>query len=219
MYSENPIFDCVFMCTGLWSVTFIEVWKRREAEHRFLWGTDHLAKLEKPRLKFIGQSLINSETGLLTLVHKSTAVYYTKQTIAVVIVIIFIVFTIVCALGAQMIRYVPVNEATSMFGKNKFKLLSSVLNLAIIGVFGQLFESIASALTRWENHRTQSDVDNAIIAKNFVFQFINNYFVLFYIAYLREVSFAALQPHPCDGGNCFPQLQMQLAIVFTGKTI
>jgi hypothetical protein len=31
------------------------------------------------------------------------------------------------------------------------------------------------ALTRWENHRTQSDVDNAIIAKNFVFQFLNNY--------------------------------------------
>ena len=201
-------------------MTFIEVWQRREAEHRFLWGTDHLAKLENPRAKFTGQLLINSETRLLTLVHKSTVVYYTKQAIAIVIVIIFIVFTIICAVGAQMTRYVPVNEATSVFGKNKFKLLSSVLNLAIIGVFGQIFESIASALTSWENHRTQSDVDNAIIAKNFVFQFINNYFVLFYIAYLREVPDPVTnQPHPCDGGNCFPELQMQLAIVFTGKTI
>ena len=48
----------------------------------------------------------------------------------------------------------------------------------------------------------------------------NNYFVLFYIAYLREVedpiSNAA---HPCDGGNCLPELQFQMIVVFTGKTI
>ena len=27
------------------------------------------------------------------------------------------------------------------------------------------------------------------------------------------------KPHPCDGGNCLPELQMQLMVVFTGKTI
>ena len=27
------------------------------------------------------------------------------------------------------------------------------------------------------------------------------------------------EAHPCDGGNCLPTLQMQLAVVFTGKTI
>ena len=106
-----------------------------------------------------------------------------------------------------------------MFEKKKYEMMSAALNLTIIAVYGAMFEALADWLTEWENHRTQSEYDNSRVGKNFLFQFVNNYFVLFYIAYLREVPFAALQPHPCDGGNCFPQLQMQLAIVFTGKTI
>eukprot|EP01043_Picozoa_sp_COSAG02_P048445 COSAG02_NODE_4759_length_5019_cov_3.090650_2_plen_465_part_00 len=90
----------------------------------------------------------------------------------------------------------------------------------IIGIYGQLFERFAMACTNWENHRTQSEFDNALVAKNFLFQFVNNYFVLFYIAYLREIedpiSGAA---HPCEGGNCLPDLQQQLLVVFTGKTM
>eukprot|EP01051_Picozoa_sp_SAG22_P009632 SAG22_NODE_815_length_7037_cov_6.192130_5_plen_482_part_00 len=84
----------------------------------------------------------------------------------------------------------------------------------------QLFYAIARQLTRWENHRTQSEVENSLVAKNFAFQFINNYFVLFYIAYLREVEDPISgRAHPCEGGNCLRTLQMQLAVVFTGKTI
>ena len=33
------------------------------------------------------------------------------------------------------------------------------------------------------NHRTVGDFNDALVSKFFVFQFINNYFVLFYIAH------------------------------------
>ena len=71
-----------------------------------------------------------------------------------------------------------------------------------------------------ENHRTQSEYDNSRVGKNFLFQFVNNYFVLFYIAYLREVKDPISKAaHPCLNGNCLPELQIQLIVVFSGKTI
>lgn len=50
----------------------------------------------------------------------------------------------------------------------------------------------AAKLTNWENHRTRSEVVDATIRKNFLFQFVNNYFVLFYIAYIRPYADDAL---------------------------
>ena len=39
-----------------------------------------------------------------------------------------------------------------------------------------------------ENHRTQTEYDDALIIKLFAFQFANNYASCFYIAFFREVS-------------------------------
>ena len=78
----------------------------------------------------------------------------------------------------------------------------------------------ADSLCEWENHRTESEFENSRVTKNFLFQFINNYFVLFYIAYLREIKDPITDAaHPCAGGNCLPELQTQLIVVFTAKTI
>ena len=44
--------------------------------------------------------------------------------------------------------------------------------------------------------------------------------VLFYIAYMREFSDPVSgKSHPCADGNCLPELQTQLMVVFTGKTM
>ena len=145
--------------------------------------------------------------------------------------VLFILFTIVSALTAQMVRYVdpcPGETRTvegtcpdmGMVSMKRFEIASSALNLVIIGIYGFLFEAMGDKFTEWENHRTQSEYDNSKVLKNFLFQFVNNYFVLFYIAYMREVSDPISgKPHPCPGGNCLPELQMQLIIVFSGKTL
>jgi hypothetical protein len=166
--NNNPLTLAYSVYTGIWSIAFIETWVRRETEHQFLWGTEHLEDIEKPRAHFVGRLLINSETGTSRKVHKSNAVYYLKQFVGVVIVMLFIVCTILCALAAQMVRYLEVEnlEDASALEANKFKLMSSALNLVIIAVFGQTFLVISQALTRWENHRTQSEFDNAIVGKN-----------------------------------------------------
>eukprot|EP01043_Picozoa_sp_COSAG02_P079527 COSAG02_NODE_18448_length_938_cov_0.753278_1_plen_160_part_00 len=52
------------------------------------------------------------------------------------------------------------DECTILMRK-KFELASAALNLAIIGLYGLIFEALAEALCEWENHRTESEFENA----------------------------------------------------------
>jgi hypothetical protein len=84
-------------------------------------------------------------------------------------------------------------------------------------------------LNNLENYRTETAFQDGLITKNFMFQFVNNYFILFYIAYLQQVNrhVAASRPHLClnlrqikiDGfgskacpNSCLSDLQMQLFV-------
>ena len=251
---DNPLTFSYSIYVGLWSISFLEAWHRRENELRFTWGTEDLSSIEKPRPEFVGVIKAQFETGREVLVYKSALEHSAKRFVGTLVSFLFIIITICSALGAQVVRYIDsecmvcpagyamgvhelgvpdfegtmcpdnvkidVEPACGVFQKRRFVLASSVLNLLIIGVYGQIFERIAMRLNNWENYRTQSEFENALVFKNFLFQFVNNYFVLFYIAFLREVkdpiSGAA---HPCAEGNCLPELQAQLIVVFTGKTI
>lgn len=63
---------------------------------------------------------------------------------------------------------------------------STLLSVAFIGVFGVLWKTISRKVNDWENHRTHGEYEDAYVAKQYVFQFINFYFMLVYIAYLKQ---------------------------------
>ncbi len=248
--SHNPLTIYYSIYVGIWSTLFIESWNRTENELRFLWGTESLSQIEEPRPSFEGELHTNPETGKQVLEVKSPAMQALKLLATAAVSVCFILFTIASAITAQMVRYIAVGECTgtvleddsncadlelkmcditegcsvlypdSIWEQKRYEIISSLLNLTIIGVYGFIFEALADVLTEWENHRTQSEYDNSRVLKNFLFQFVNNYFVLFYIAYMREIEDPISKAsHPCHEGNCLPELQMQLIIVFSGKTV
>ena len=108
--------------------------------------------------------------------------------------------------------------------KNKWKWSSAGANTILIVIFSNIYEYIAVSMNEWENHRTQTDYDDQLILKNFIFQFVNNYFVLFYIAYMRQIDLSGLPGVPdvdseCKGGSCLSELSIQVGVVFTTKTL
>jgi hypothetical protein len=48
-----------------------------------------------------------------------------------------------------------------------------------------IYRKVAVTLTDWENHRTSQEYENTLLVKNFIFQFVNSYISLFYIAFLK----------------------------------
>eukprot|EP01050_Picozoa_sp_SAG11_P007624 SAG11_NODE_642_length_8006_cov_6.996965_5_plen_152_part_00 len=142
--------------------------------------------VEQPRPQFNGRVEVNYVTGRRQLVHKSMLVYATKRAIGMLICIMYMAATIVAAMLAMLTRYIEEEGAETLWDQEKYKIYSAALNLSIIVVAGFLYEIMAESINEWENHRTESEFDNALVTKNFMFQFINNYFVLFYIAYGRS---------------------------------
>ena len=76
-------------------------------------------------------------------------------------------------------------------------------------VMNIIYGGMAISLTDHENHRTDTEYEDSLIAKTFVFQFVNSYASLFYIAYFKPF----LTEDPCVG-SCMQELQSNLGTIF-----
>ena len=61
--------------------------------------------------------------------------------------------------------------------------LATVVQIQVLNI---LTAKIASILTAYENHRTDIEYEDALIAKTFIFQFVNSFAALVYVAFVRE---------------------------------
>jgi Calcium-activated chloride channel len=77
-------------------------------------------------------------------------------------------------------------------------------------VLNTVYGYIAVSLNDWENHRTATQYEDALIGKTFLFQFINSFAALFYVAFIKP--FIPLID-PCKG-SCMVELQTNLGTIF-----
>jgi threonine/homoserine/homoserine lactone efflux protein len=70
--------------------------------------------------------------------------------------------------------------------------VASILNTLQIMIFNMIYQARAIQLTDEENHRTDTDYEDSLIVKLFVFQFINSYTSFFFLAFIAQVSSNAL---------------------------
>ncbi len=61
----------------------------------------------------------------------------------------------------------------------------ALANLIFIMLLSPVYEKLAFRLTQWEMHRTQTEFDNHLTFKVFIFQFFNYYSSIFYIAFFK----------------------------------
>jgi hypothetical protein len=110
-----------------------------------------------------------------------------------------------------------VYDSLSFVDRKELELLSAACNLIVIQGAGFIYESIADRLNDMENFRTETEHSDGLIMKNFLFQFVNNYFVLFYIAYARHIKVGNTPGKSCPQ-SCLEEIQIQMLVVFTAKT-
>lgn len=81
-------------------------------------------------------------------------------------------------------------------------------------------------MTNWENHRTQTKYDDMVTFKIFLFQFINSYASIFYVAFFKgkfknvpgnEDTVFGERLDSCPDYGCMLDLTIQLVIIMTGK--
>lgn len=127
------------------------------------------------------------------------------QIVATFIVIVVAAVAIIFTLRVYLEHFTTLGAA----GKS----LAGFLNGLQITVLNSVYQMVAIGLTKWENHRTDTEYEDSLVAKLFAFQFVNSYSSLFYIAFLKSnirILGKSQECHP----SCMNELGLQLGIVF-----
>jgi hypothetical protein len=208
---------CIY--SSIWATIFIEYWKRKENCLAIRWGTTDFEEDEVPRPQFLGEpkrSPIDDDMDDIYFNPRSRYKYFLLSTI---VTGIFITIVIVAVL---FLIYLRTNITNTLLFKG-FDLAGPVvssLNAVQIQILNLIFNKVAIKLTNLENHRTQSDYENSLILKCYVFQFINSFFSLFYISFFKTniegcmVWKGTTKKEQIKGESCADELYIQFITIF-----
>ncbi|KAG0315396.1 Anoctamin-7, partial [Linnemannia gamsii] len=215
---------------SVWSALFVEYWKRKSAVLAYEWNTLDFEQLERARPEFKPTGTRTSPvTGKLEL-------YYPryKQVVSIftsILVVLISIGIVIISVGSLMLfnLYMKKNDDPQSFraglNKNVATVLTALLSLVVIVVLGTIYAKLAQILTDNENHKRLTQYEDALIIKRFLFDFVNFYSALVYIAFFKDyitedVEIIKGQPKDsCDKDGCLGELAIQLAIVFVGKQL
>lgn len=200
-----------------WTQMCLEFWKRKQVRHSMEWGMTGYEAEAVTRPEFVGEEMPDPVRGQPYL-YFPRHVAVRRQFISTILILISM--ATVCgtlygifALELQL-RYadddvggVPVGEQSS--------LVKSVLVAVQVQVFNVLYTSLAHFLNNYENHRTDVQYEDALIAKTFAFQFVNQFAALFYLAFAKPF----LQELDSCNKSCMHELAEQLFVLLVSNIV
>ncbi|XP_058800910.1 anoctamin-4 isoform X2 [Phymastichus coffea] len=237
---DNPstVFFAIFM--SFWATTFLEMWKRRQAVLAWEWDLQHGDGDEEPRPEF--------ETSVKTFrinpVTREREAYLPvwSRTVRYIATGSIVFFMICVVLGAVLgtiiyrISLVAVFHGGGHFLKRHAKIFTSLtaafINLIIIMILTRIYQKLARWMVNMENPRTQTEYEASFTFKIFLFEFVNFYSSLIYIAFFkgrfyvhpgdqesRSSEFYRIKTDVCDASGCLSEVCIQLAIIMIGKQV
>uniref|UniRef100_A0A8D1A0Z3 Anoctamin n=1 Tax=Sus scrofa TaxID=9823 RepID=A0A8D1A0Z3_PIG len=234
--SFGTLVFAVFM--GVWVTLFLEFWKRRQAELEYEWDTVELQQEEQARPEYEAQCthvVINEITQEEERVPFTTWGKCIRITLCASAVFFWILLIIASVIGIIVYRLSVFIVFSAKLPKNlngtdpiqKYltpqtatSITASLISFIIIMILNTIYE-------KWP--KTQTDYENSLTMKMFLFQFVNYYSSCFYIAFFKG-KFVGYPGDPvywlgkyrneeCDPGGCLLELTTQLTIIMGGKAI
>jgi len=175
---------------SLWATTFLEHWKRKQARLNFHWDTrSETTCHDKDTLESFKSRSSLEYDEFVSAYHW----VYPGYKVALSQTFSFIVCLLLLGCASSSITYFL---NLGRFTKTEWKELDGVWTMAVhlptagylgsVTFFSSVNKSAASLLTRLENPRTQQEYDNSLLVKLLCLQFVNNYGLLFYIAFVEQ---------------------------------
>lgn len=136
-----------------------------------------------------------------------------RYSVVVILSMVLMIAGVVAAI--YVIRFQIQQSSASPYAS----LIASVLNSVQITVFNMIYGQLATQLTDYENHRTDTDYEDSMIVKLFAFQFVNSYASFFFLAFIASyLPKADDTPSDftgqCGAPTCMTPMSINLAIIF-----
>eukprot|EP01138_Halocafeteria_seosinensis_P016472 gb/GECG01016803.1/.p1 GENE.gb/GECG01016803.1/~~gb/GECG01016803.1/.p1 ORF type:complete len:772 (+),score=100.00 gb/GECG01016803.1/:1-2316(+) len=219
--SELVFFYAVII--SIWSTSFSEKWKRNECVHSKKWGQDSQEERAPTRPAYIRSSEVYLKRSFSTgkpeywrsPVRSTLKHVISDTTIATVIGIVIVLVVMIFWLRIVLQN---VDNLSTEWASH----ISSIVTAVQIQVMSFLYHKLAHLLVNWENHPNETEHENSLALKLSCFQFINAYFSLFYIAYIKGSTSFFGENQACMKNNrgnedCLFELEFQLIIIFATR--
>ncbi|XP_042217319.1 anoctamin-7-like isoform X2 [Homarus americanus] len=230
----GTVFYAIFV--SFWAVSFLEYWKRKSASLAHHWDClDFQEEEERPRPEFAAKAPCQEKNPITGVREPSFPKSIRTKRIMAGVGLIFIMMSLVIIFIVAVIIYrvlvsIPLFRSDALRSQAQAisSLSGAVVNFIIIMCMGRVYEKLAYRLTTWEMHRTQSEFEDNLTFKVFIFQFVNFYSSIFYIAFFkgRFVGYPGhyhqilgLRNEDCSAGGCLIELAQQLAVIMIGKQV
>ena len=233
----STIVFTVFM--SFWATGFLEMWKRKQAVIAWEWDLTNFEEEEQMRPEYEA-SVKTTRINPVTQTHEPymPAWIKFKKLVFTNIFVIFMLTIVLMAVFAIMVYRVSIIlvmyrlvEGSSLYSNTRIIISASAafLNLLAIIVLNQIYYHVALWLTNLEQPRTQTEFEDSYTFKVFMFQCINYYSSLAYIAFFKGKFFnhpgdqsareglGKFKNDVCDPSGCLYELCIQLGIIMVGK--
>ena len=174
---------CILIFTlmiAMSSTLFDQIWVRWEKKWAWEWGMFNVRVKENQRPEFEGELQKDPVSGKIKLIEQSTVGRKRKtRCVSYAIIAFFIALVIAIVLSIFLYR-------ATMKGDVWGARFCAFLNAMQIKIMNFIYKYVARKLTDWENHEVDTTYNANLASKLFLFQFVNSYNSLFYIAFLKS---------------------------------
>ncbi|XP_015788170.1 anoctamin-7 isoform X2 [Tetranychus urticae] len=229
----GTVFYSIFV--SFWAVAFLEYWKRKSASLSYHWDVMSFEEEEKSRPEFVARAPFIKRNPITGLQEPSFPNRIRYQRMAAGLMLIALMLSLVVVFVVAVIIYrllvsIPLfmNPNLSGWASIIASSTGALANLIFIMLLSPVYEKLAFRLTQWEMHRTQTEFDNHLTFKVFIFQFFNYYSSIFYIAFFKGkfigtpgnyAQILGLRNENCSNNGCLGELAQQLGVIMIGKQI
>ncbi|XP_031635097.1 anoctamin-1 isoform X2 [Contarinia nasturtii] len=236
--NKATVFFAVFM--SFWATLFLELWKRYSAEITHRWDlTGFDIHEEHPRPQYLARLAHVKKVRIdyITNTKEPDPPFWRMKLPAAVFSFSIVILLVALALAAvvavviyRMSFLAALSVSTDNFTTSNAIYITTItaalINLSLIFAFSWLYIWLAEWLTEYEILRTQTEFDDSLTLKIYLFQFVNYYASIFYIAFFKGKfigrpgdynRFLGYRQEECGFGGCITELCIQLAIIMIGK--
>ncbi|XP_040289367.1 anoctamin-10 isoform X2 [Bufo bufo] len=171
----------------VWSTVILEVWKRYSSAMTYKWGTLLMKReFEEPRPGFHGVLGVNPVTGKKEPTYSSL-----KRQLRIYLVSVpFVCLSLYVAIYVMMIYFklegwaIRYNHEQQSTFSGLLLFVPSIIYAVVIEIMNRIYRYAAEFLNNYENHRLESSHQNHLVLKVLVFNIVNCFASLFYIAFV-----------------------------------
>ncbi|RGB38978.1 calcium-activated chloride channel-domain-containing protein [Rhizophagus diaphanus] len=179
--SEYSIFYGVSI--ALWSIVFVEFWRRKEYELSVWWGVRNYSRVERCRPTFQKEYYIPDPITGENKPYFSPWRRWLRRAVAAPIIIMFSL-----TLSVTLLFYILLNVIMSDYYDGPFReelmYLPTVAYCALVPALSMFYTKIARRLNEYENYETESYYEFNLSQKIFISNFLIGNLSIFFIGWI-----------------------------------